>query len=253
MLFHKLYGQGSQLFLGVHGWGASHRTFEHFEPHLHEHDASLLSLDLPGYGQSSEPERFDFPTINAPIRALIEAQDRPVHLIGSCSGTVHVLELALEIPEKIASIRLMEPFAYVPWYFRIFLAPGGQIAYYSTFANPLGRKITNLGLARQEYATDNPVDSFAIVPPHVPLRYLELYHRDGKHHRYKDIDLPIRCVTGALTFEAIRRSVEIWRGHWPQLQERVLPDVGHMIVQEATASTADMILRPSLQRAAEAA
>ena len=50
------YGVGRRTFVAIHGWGGDHREFAPLAARLPE-DVRLLSVDLPGYGNSPKPAR----------------------------------------------------------------------------------------------------------------------------------------------------------------------------------------------------
>jgi pimeloyl-ACP methyl ester carboxylesterase len=69
---------------------------------------SLLAPDLPGHGKSAPfPEGVD--VHDAATVALRGLLDRPRHVIGHSFGATVALRLALEAPEKILSLTLIEP------------------------------------------------------------------------------------------------------------------------------------------------
>ena len=69
-MFVEQYGNGPRTFLAFHGWGGDHREFAPLAARLPD-DVRLLSVDLPGYGQSPKPPRWDM--------AEIVRRDRPRH------------------------------------------------------------------------------------------------------------------------------------------------------------------------------
>lgn len=158
-------GDGPRAFFAVHGWGGSHRTFDPLLPYLPP-DATLWAPDCPGYGQSSSPEWTRAAYRQALLQAIDAVPAERFTFVGNCSGAILGLDALLERRERIERIVLLDPFAYLPWYFALFLVPVfGPIAFWSTFANPLGRWITNAGLRKHRAEGTHLTGSFAAVDP----------------------------------------------------------------------------------------
>ena len=99
------------------------------------------------------------------IAAFIESLDSArVTVIGNCSGAILGLLANELVPSRIARFVLIDPFAFLPWYFKVFVHPTyGRVAYHSTFANPIGRWATNLSLKKKRSADSD-------LTPVVPAR-----------------------------------------------------------------------------------
>lgn len=251
ILHTKTYGTGERIYLGVHGWGAEHRkSFSELIAQLDGHDVALVGVDLPGCGESPELDDWSW---DAVTRALVETidtiePDKKLNLIGSCSGSFHVLEAALARPERVEQLILLEPFAFMPWYFSIFLTPiAGLALYHSVFNNPIGKAITSLNMRRNKLNEDyDMVGAFANgMDIMVPYRYLGYYDAIPGHEVYAGVDAPVRIIYGANTFGAVRESVNRWRENWPTLDAHALEGVGHMISQEAPDRVAALIFAPA--------
>ncbi|HEX9917834.1 MAG TPA: alpha/beta fold hydrolase, partial [Pyrinomonadaceae bacterium] len=155
-MYVKRYGAGErEFYFGLHGWSGDHRTFAPLAAHIPA-GASLYSADLPGCGRSLAPPTLTLETVTREIvEAVLDAVPprAPVTLIGNCSGAILGLLVAERIKARVGRLVLIDPFAYWPWYFRVFVARSfGRYAYRSTFANPLGRWLTNQSLRNRRTA-----------------------------------------------------------------------------------------------------
>lgn len=229
------YGTGPEAYFGLHGWSGDHRTFEPLAAHLPS-SASLYSADLPGYGHSPAPRRWDLTIIADEISASIsEIETHRVTLIGNCSGAPLALCAAQRLGPRIRRLVLIDPFAYMPWYFRLFLARGfGRQAYLTTFANPLGRWLTNLSLKGHRTAETDLTRSFARIDHEVTYSYLVLLGKIGGIERFSNLSLPVDIAYGARTFGAVKNSVSQWQGIWPQARAWQLEGAGHLPIEEAS-------------------
>lgn len=245
-MFIKRYGQGERLFFGLHGWSGDHTTFAPLANFLPS-GASLFSADFSGYGQSPPPPEWTMEAIADEIAGEIEKLNSPVTLIGNCSGALFALsaiEFRPELGNRVNRLVLIDPFAFAPWYFKLFVTPPfGRYAYFSTFANPVGRWITNLSLKKHRTEDSDLTGSFRGVDHSVSYRYLELMTAIDGINRWAGISHPIDIVYGARSFAAIKKSVEMWRRIWPHAKIHELAKAGHLPIEESTEELSRIIFR----------
>lgn len=245
-MFIKRYGQGARAFFGLHGWSGDHRTFEPLVEFL-PRDATLYSADLPGCGNSPAIEDLNPESLAAEIAKAVQAIDAPrVTFIGNCSGAILGLSAMSRIAERIDRLALIDPFAYAPWYFRVFVSRRiGKYAYYSTFANPIGRWIANLSLRKHRAEETHLTESFGRVDHAVSLRYLQLMIAIDGIDQWRWIGHPIDIVYGERSFGAVRTSVAMWQVLWPRARVFELKGAGHLPIQEATRELSRIVFEPS--------
>ena len=237
----ECYGSGSRVYFCLHGWSGDHSTFAPLTRRLPA-GATLYSADLPGYGRSPAPRRWELAAITEEIASAISAGDSPVTIIGNCSGAVFALLAAERLTGRVERLILIDPFAYLPWYFKIFLNKRiGRYAYYSTFANPVGRWLTNLSLSKHRAAETNLTESFVSVSHEVAYRYLALLGELDDITRFSRLRLPVDLIYGARTFGAIKESIAMWRGVWPNARCQELAGAGHLPIQEATEQLSEIV------------
>lgn len=244
-MYSKIYGNGPRVFFGIHGWSGSHETFLPLVEGLPA-DVSFISIDLPGHGRSPWLRQPTLRRVGDLVAAEMERIKAPTFtFVGNCSGALIGLAAIENHPTLLARIErmvLIDPFAYVPWYFRLFVIPViGRLFYYSTFANPVGRWMTNLSLRSRRAAETNLTHSFRQVDHAVSYRYLQLVTGMGGVHRWQGISLATDIVYGDRTFSSIRHSVGIWRSVWPHIRISELQECGHLPILEATEELKHLI------------
>jgi pimeloyl-ACP methyl ester carboxylesterase len=236
-MFVQRYGQGDRIFFGLHGWSGTHATFAPLERFLPS-GAMIVSPDLPGYGQSAPPREWTLDALADEIADEIETLDAAVTIIGNCSGALMALsaiELRPRLNERIERMVMIDPFAYLPWYFKLFVTPPfGEYAYLSTFANPIGRWITNLSLKGNRAEGTDLTGSFRGVDHRVSYRYLELMASIDRIERWAGLRHPVKIIYGARSFGAIKTSVGMWQSVWPHASAHELPGAGHLPILEST-------------------
>lgn len=245
MIARFSYGHGPRHFLGFHGWGSEHRrSFSSVLEHMPE-DVTFHAQDFPGCGDTPKPSDWSFDGVNQALAQDLDAlpQDVRFTLVGSCSGSFHALEVASLRPERVEAIVLLEPFAFMPWFFSIFLTPvTGHLLYKLVFDNPIGQAMTRRSLARQKVHSDfDMVEAFGRSDQRVSYRYLEFYGALQDPTRWAHLDVPVRIVYGQNSWDAIHASVDIWRKNWPDLDAVELSGAGHMFSQENPADAARAI------------
>ena len=245
-MFVERVGRGPEAFFALHGWGGDRRTFAPLAPFVPGR-ASLYCADLPGCGHSPAPREW---TVDAVVAEVVEAvsacapQGRVerVELVGNCGGAVFALLAAQALGERVGRVVLVDPFAYLPRYFRLFNAGEfGRQAYNATFANPVGRWLTNQSLRGRRAAAGDLTASFAVADHEAARRYLALYDEAGGVERFRGLAAPVEIAHGEKTFGAVRRSLALWLDVLPQARVHELEGAGHQPVAEAAARTASII------------
>jgi pimeloyl-ACP methyl ester carboxylesterase len=233
------WGEGPRAVLALHGWGGSHLTFAPLIPHLPP-DVSLYAPDLPGYGAS--PPLRDWAR-EAYVERLVELIDQLPHerftLLGNCSGAILGLSALLSRTERVDRVVMLDAFAFTPWYFGVFLWPVlGPLAFWSTFANPAGRWLTNASLARHRANETHLTSSFERVPVATSWNTLRILDEIGTPEPFSAISVPTTLIHGERTFGAVKASLPRWRQVWPHLEAVGLEGVGHLPIVEAPAEVA---------------
>lgn len=96
--------------VALHGWLDNANTWQVLAPHL----PPMIALDVRGHGHSSWAHApYHFWDSLADLAAVIEALERPVHLLGHSMGAGIVSLFAGCFPEKVLSLALVE--GYGPW------------------------------------------------------------------------------------------------------------------------------------------
>lgn len=237
------YGVGPHTYFGIHGWAGHHATFKRLLPYMPP-SVSFYCCDLPGYGASPRPPVWSLDAVSGALIDAMRGLDAPLTVVGYCGGANLAIEAAKRWPEGIARLVLVDPFGYVPLYFKVFtLGEFGRRAYYSTFANPMGRWVTNLSLRARRKAGTNLTQPFRSVDHEVVLENLKILCATEGAFRYKGLGVPVDIAHGDRTFRAVRRSVALWREALPQAETFVLDRSGHEPIREAPEQLAAVIFR----------
>lgn len=235
-------GTGSRSFLGLHGWASDGRVFAPLTPHIPS-DVSFYSADLPGCGRSARPSTWSVADITAEIVSTVHEHGmKEVTIVGHCAGGIFGLFAARTAPAAIDRIVAIDPFAYLPGYFRLFLGDGfGRRAYQATFANPVGRWLTNKTLNAGLQNQTDMTASFGEVDHEVARRYLELFAAMGGLEQFSSVTTTVDLVYGEHTFNAVKKSVVLFQNAIPHARAIPLEGARHMPITEATVPLSRII------------
>ena len=245
MYLHR-YGTGARIFFGLHGWSGTHQAFAPCAPHLPD-DVSLFAADLPANGRSPRPAEWSLAWFeNALGEVMTALPGERFTLVGNCSGALLGLLAAPRVWSRIERFVLIDPFAFMPWYFKLFDLPViGKLAYASSFANPLGRWLTNLSLANHRQDATDLTEAFERIDHAAALKYLKLFNSIGSLERFRPLVAPTDICFGARSFKAIKTSVEMWQTMWPHAHAHELA-AGHLPIEEATAALSRLIFHQAI-------
>lgn len=241
------YGTGPKAMVAFHGWSGDHSVFE---PLLgaNSSEYSVYSFDLPGSGISAPPARWTMESLLEPVIHTLDSLGlKEYTLLGNCAGALCALDLALLRPERVQRIVILDPFAYVPWYFGLLTMPWlGPLFYYSSFGNPMGRRLVNGALKEHRAEQTDLTKGFKRVQHSSAYAFLRMLCRLKGLPRYRAISAPVEVIHGAKTFGAVLRSVELLRALWPQrFIAHKLEEAGHLPMQEVPERVSDLVFSPS--------
>lgn len=244
-MFVNRYGAGPENYFALHGWGADHTAFAPLAAHLPA-GATLHAADLPGCGRSPAPREWGVEEIVEEIVDSIRATGVDgVTLVGNCGGAIFALLAAQRLkPAFVKRMVMVDAFAYLPRYLKVFASGGfGRRAYHATFANPVGRWLTNQTLRARRDAEVDLTASFAAVDHEAARQYIVLFDEIGGVGRFRDVRAPVEIIYGENSFGAIKRSIEMWRGVFPAARAWRLKGAGHMTIQEAASRVGEITFR----------
>lgn len=236
------YGTGRRAFLGLHGWANDRRVFQPLVPYLPA-DVSFYSADLPGCGLSAPPSNWSIDYITAEIVATVNDRElKEITIVGHCAGGIFALFVALAARDLVTRVVAIDPFAYLPAYFRVFLGERfGHRAYQATFANPVGRWLTNKPLNALFQSQTDLTASFSEIDHDVARRYLDLFASLGGPEQFASLTTSVDLIYGEHTFNAVKKSVVLFQNALPHARAIRLPGARHMPITEATASLSRII------------
>ena len=192
----------------------------------------LLMLDLPGHGRSSKPAGWlSIEDMAFQVAFLVKEQAKsPVHVVGLSLGGAVAMQLALDYPETVRSLTLVNTFARLHsgsnGFFRklvrlSFVALGrmdrvGEWVAAGLFPEP-----------DQELLRQAAAERIASNPRGAYLRAIWAAARFDIRDRLNEIDTPVLVVAGELDKTVSMDAKKELASHIPGAHLVVIPDSGH--------------------------
>jgi pimeloyl-ACP methyl ester carboxylesterase len=248
-LIHQLVtGTGSPPIVFVHGFGCSRTDWlaqvAHFSPRH-----TTVSVDLPGHGETPAPAgTSSIELCGAEVAELLRALALPpAVLVGHSLGCRVVLEAALQAPERVAGIALVDGSRFAPQAVQAFEARFAKGEYRPLLTGMFeqmftGRSDPRVVAAALQRAHDLPE---AVGQP--LLLSLAAYDQERLGHALERAGKPLLILQTTYTNEKRDRSpmqagqttpyLDFVRAKVLAARIEIIPDIGHFPQLDAPAET----------------
>lgn len=210
-------------------------------------DAVLM--DLLGHGKSQDWDgQGDYQTAN--MDAAADLCDRPLHIIGHSFGATVALRMALDHPQKVSRLTLIEPV-----YFAIATDPDARADHAARFA-PINAAFAagDMDTTARLFHSDWGQGAWGAMPDHTRAGFARRMPlimagasaiQDDIHAvvgRIHDVAVPVSLIRGEKSLRIIPAIHTAICDALPQARDHVVAGAGHMVPMTHAAQVAAIIL-----------
>lgn len=243
-LFARALGSGSETLVFLHGFGGTHRIWNEIAQAL-SGSASVLLYDLPGHGGSLDyPDAGSAKTAAQAVLADLAARGiERAHLVGHSMGGAIAALIGIFEPQRVASLTLLSPGGFGPDINHRLLTRYAAAQDKDSLSSCL-EAMYGWYSAVPDTAIDEALAARSATGQTEMLnRMASGMVRDGKQgqlplDRLAGIDAPVSILWGGLDNVLPFRQTE---GLPARFRVQALPDIGHMLPQEAPDAVIELI------------
>lgn len=247
-------GEGSHHIILIHGFRAHTYTWKALVEPLANAGYHVWAIDLIGFGLSDKPEDViyhpDF--FVKQIHAFMESQEiAQAHLIGNSMGGGLALSLAIDYPQKVSSLTLLNALGYpldIPFYMSI----GRHLTKF--WPGFLGPTMIRYGLKQivyhQELVSDEQVEAYCLpyrFPGGINASLLTLDNFDNQiliemERQYPSLNTPTLVIWGDHDQLIPLNHYEKFLKDFPSAEKLLISNCGHIPQEEAPQEVLAVLL-----------
>ncbi len=251
---YQVTGEGPPL-LCLHGLVGHERTYDGILPWFEKH-FRIYQLAWPGFGTAhSRKGRYELQDMVRWVEAFrANLELERIHLMGNCIGANVALEYAYTHPERLSSLILNEPHAFMPDYFYLLLYPViKDLLLRFMFKTPTGRKIVLRAFPLEEKGKGSGYTErrLSVVPVHSMASYLRamyLYARETNLYARPKIKVPTIFPMPQETFGQVAAFENMYKGCFRILDVVKINGAVHNPVVETPEEFASAVLPRILEQ-----
>ena len=205
-------------------------------------------MDLLGHGKSQDWDgRVDYQSAN--MAAAVDLCDRPLHIIGHSFGATVALRMALDHPDRVARLTLIEPV-----YFALATDTAARVDHLARFA-PIyaAYDADDLETAARLFHGDWGGGAWMAMPDHTRAAFARRMPlimagvpaiQDDIHNvgaRLADLAVPVSLIRGETSPPIIPAIHAAICAAVPQARDHVVAGAGHMVPMTDTAAVAALM------------
>jgi pimeloyl-ACP methyl ester carboxylesterase len=238
-------GTGSKHILFLHGFRAHTYTWKHLLEPLAQAGYHVWAIDLIGYGLSDKPDNaiYSVDFFVQQVESFMEAKGiSKAHLVGNSMGGGLALNIALDHPQRVHSLTLLNALGY-PLDLPLYISLGRHIS--QVWAPFLGPRVIRQCLKQivfnAENVTDEQVDAYCLpyrFPGGISASLLTLQQFDNQRlitmsQHYATLSYPLVVIWGDHDTLIPVSHYEKFRKDFPQAECLLIANCGHIPQEEA--------------------
>ncbi len=247
-------GSGEDHIVLLHGFRAHTYTWKLLIDPLVEAGYHIWALDLIGFGLSDKPNYINYNQnfFVDQIKAFMESQAiSKAHVIGNSMGGALAIELALDTPQSVKTVTLINALGYslnMPFYIYIFR---NMDFVWGPFLNPTIIKACLKGVIfNQNCVTEEKVEAYCL-PYRFPggtesslltMRHFDVKKLEDMHLNFTHLQAPVLIIWGENDTLIPFDHYQNFLNDLPHAQTLLIPTCGHMPQEEQPQLVAEAFI-----------
>jgi pimeloyl-ACP methyl ester carboxylesterase len=232
-LHASISGKGPKTVILIHGWTCDVTSWKSQVSPL-SRNYRVITLDLPGHGQSRWPEngKLSMDLFARAVEAVrSEAKTERVVLAGHSMGTAVILQYARLFPEHVAGLVFVDGMVYMPPNLK------ETRSFAEQFGGPNGLKAREAMIRRMfTFATTPEMQKHILkmmlgAPAETAVGAMKAVMDPAT---WKE-DVFAQPVLGLYAEGSSNRNSEYMQGHFPKMDYKEIPGTGHFLMLEKPA------------------
>lgn len=246
-------GTGSNHIILIHGFGGHSFTWRFIIDQLAEAGYHIWSIDLLGFGLSDKPlgAPYGLDLFRQQITDfIISKKIGSAHLIGNSMGGGLCLGMAVEHPQMVKSLVLIDPFAYpqtLPMTLKITKFAGKAASPFQ--GDFMVRRVLEEVMYDPSKVTHEQVDAYTLpfrMPGGIEAFISTLQNFDNNQiknlsKKYSKISVPLLLIWGREDSWIPISTIDLFRKDFPKAEVLIIPQCGHIPQEECPEAVLDSI------------
>lgn len=236
-------GSGAPPIICIHGIGGDSQSFA---PQVKGLSGSrrVISVNLPGYGNSPALEELTFPTLSAAILGFMDSQSiAKAHLCGQSIGGMIAINTACMEPRRVVSLALIgttsafggRDDAFKESFVAARIKPLDEGKTLAELASHFVPEIT--GPIASDAAIEAAIRSMAAVPEETYRSIIRCLVTFNRRDDMASLSMPACLIAGEADTNAPSKTMARMAEAMPDAEFHIIPGAGHLVNLEAADAT----------------
>lgn len=241
-------GEGEPTLVLIHGW-SNNRTIWDAQVSYFSQKYKVVNIDLPGFGKSgNNRQNWDMASFGNDVATVIKKLDlEKVILVGFSMGGPVVIEAANIVTKQVAGIVLVDVLQNIEMKYYPPIVSYVDSMMMDLVTNPTKEKMVGLGFIKRNPDTSyqrvlSMLNDVSMVGWRESINDFMRWSNEDINTSLEKCQAPITAINSDMDLT----NVEAFRKLAPSFKAKIVPDVGHVIMWDATEEF-NSLLEESIQ------